>query len=195
MQTETTNVYIVLSRSKTVLARVIQIITRKKYNHSSLALDESCDTFYSFGRLYPRLLLPAGFITEGADKGFFEVHPDCPCAVYEVPLTAQQHALVRERLAPFIAQPEKHKYSIIGLFYQYFQIVRKQDDNYVCAAFIAQMLDGMIDMGKHYSLVYPHEFQEIGLECIFEGIIGDYTEHYNKKVAAQAHSATCEEAK
>ena len=68
-------IYIILSQSNTILARIVQLYTRKKYSHAALALDDSLDKIYSFGRWYPRLMLPAGFITEHRGKGFFDLFP------------------------------------------------------------------------------------------------------------------------
>ncbi len=44
------NVYVVLSRSRTVLSRTIALATRDEFTHSSLALDQGLDLMFSFGR-------------------------------------------------------------------------------------------------------------------------------------------------
>ena len=174
------NVYIILSRSKTILARMIQAFTRKKYNHSSLALTKDCGVFYSFGRRNPRHMFPAGFIIEGVDSGFFALHKDVPVAIYELPVTEEQYALIKERLQPFVAEPKKYKYSVQNLVFQALGIPHPLETEYVCSAFIATILDGILDMGKPASLVFPHDFQGKDLEMIYEGLVGEYTAYYNE---------------
>lgn len=188
MQPNDCSIYIILSRSKTLLARLIQLVTRQKYNHSSLALDASCSVFYSFGRRNPRLMFPAGFIVEGVDSGFFALHPDVPAAVYRLPVTPEQMALIRQRLAPFLAQPKKYKYSVLNLLTQQFGIAWARPTKYVCSAFIATLLEGILDTGKPATLVFPHDFQHLGLELVYEGTVGAYTAFYTQNIAP-----TCEE--
>lgn len=178
------NIYIILSRSKTFLARIIQITTRKKYNHSSLALTEDCGVFYSFGRRNPLHMFPAGFIIEGVDSGFFALHKDVPVAIYRVLVTCEDYTLVKKRLGPFIARPLHYKYSIVNLFYQFLGIAHPLEDKFVCSAFIATVLSGIVDMGKPESLVYPHDFENKGFELIYEGLVGDYTAYYKTNLAA-----------
>jgi len=84
-------VYIILSRSNTLLARFIRLVTKKYYNHASLSFDRSLETFYSFGRLNPKLMFPAGFITEGVKSGYFGLHPGTKIMVLERELP-EEHA-------------------------------------------------------------------------------------------------------
>jgi hypothetical protein len=170
------NVYVILSRSNTILARMIRLFTQKRYSHTSFALDKRCEPFYSFGRRYPRLMFPTGFITEGMASGFFKVHPKVPAAVYEIPVTGEQYALIEERLKPFIADPLHYKYSIVNIFLQARGIPLQRENKYVCSAFVAYLLEGIVDFGKDISLVYPHEFQEKGFKLIYEGLTKDYAE-------------------
>jgi len=172
------NVYIVLSRSKTVLARMIRVFTKKKYSHSSMAMHKNCEPFYSFGRVYPRFMFPTGFIIEGMSAGYFKIHPNIPVAVYEIPVTDEQYALIEERLQPFIANPRHYKYSVLNIFLQARGIAYKRENKYVCSAFIAEVLQGIVNFDKDTSLVYPHDFQEFGYDMIYEGTAKDYAAFY-----------------
>lgn len=180
------HVYIVLSRSKTLVARMVQIATREKYSHSSLSLSMDCSTFYSFGRRDPRHMFPAGFITEGVEKGFFAVHPEIPIAVYELPVSDEDYQLIQERLTPFLKDPWHYKYAVKNLLYQYMGIAHWQEDQYVCSAFVAYILRGMLDFGKDPSLVFPHDFQHYGLRLVFEGRTCDYPAYYQTHLAQGA---------
>ncbi len=180
------NVYVVLTRSKTILARMIQQFTKKKYSHSSLSLHKDCATFYSFGRLFPRFMFPTGFITEGMDKGFFAIHTDVLTAVYEIPVSDEQYALIEQRLQRFITNPRHFKYSVVNIFLQPLGIAYQRENKYVCSAFIAEILDGIVDFGKPASLVYPHDFQNLGYQMIFEGTVSEYHDYYEKHLKEQS---------
>ena len=65
-------IYIVITFTGTILSRLVRLITRKKYCHASISLDEKLENMYSFGRKNPYLLLPAGFIHEYKDKGTYK---------------------------------------------------------------------------------------------------------------------------
>lgn len=166
--------YIVLSRSGTVLARAIQVVTRKYYNHTSVSFDKSLDTFYSFGRRNPRLMFPAGFIIEGVHRGFFGIHPHTKICVLEGEITREDYRLIQQRLAPFIAQPRKYKYGVAHLPLMIRGMPYRSENNYVCSVFAAYLLRNILNFEKDYSLVYPEDFYKFNFKKIYEGEAGDY---------------------
>ena len=169
------HVYIILSRSSTIFALIIRAFTKKYYNHTSFALDKSLDTFYSFGRRNPRLMFPAGFITEGLHTGFFGLHPDTKICVLELEVTREQYRLIQERLKPFIENPKKYKYDVFHRFFNMpFNRPYKNKNNYVCSVFAANLLRDIYDMGKDCSLVYPEDFYRLKYNKIYEGTARDY---------------------
>lgn len=58
-------IYIVLTYTGTLLARIVRFYTKKKYSHVSIALDEDLSRMYSFGRLNPYNAFVGGFVREG----------------------------------------------------------------------------------------------------------------------------------
>lgn len=168
------NFYIVLSRSHTIFAIIIRCFTRKYYNHTSVAFDKSLDEFYSFGRRNPRFMFPAGFITEGAHKGFFQIHPKTKIRVLEGELTQEQYEIVMEKLTPFKENPKKYKYGLIQAVMMVLNIPYHSDTHYVCSVFAAYLFKDIFDFGKDYSLVFPEDFCKLGLNKIYEGRTGDY---------------------
>lgn len=57
-------IYIVLTYTGTLLARIVRFYTRKEYSHVSIALDENLNMMYSFGRLNPYNAFVGGFVHE-----------------------------------------------------------------------------------------------------------------------------------
>ena len=64
-------VYILLTRTDTLFARLLHGVGGNKYTHASLALDRDLVRMYSFARRYEPFMLPGGFIRENIHAGVF----------------------------------------------------------------------------------------------------------------------------
>ena len=56
------SIYILLTRSDTVLSRIVHLFTAARYTHVSIAFDGELQTVYSSSRKNGRTLFPAGSI-------------------------------------------------------------------------------------------------------------------------------------
>ena len=65
-------IYIVVSQTGTIISKLLKIITRKEYNHSSISLKEDLSIMYSFGRLNPYNPFLGGFVIEAPNYGTFK---------------------------------------------------------------------------------------------------------------------------
>ena len=167
-------IYIVLSRSHTILARAIRIFTKKYYNHTSIAFDESLQPFYSFGRRNPKLMFPAGFITEGVHTGFFGLHPDTRICVLETEVTDEDIKIIQERLKPFTDAPLNFKYGVFQMPKMMTGRTYVPENQFVCSVFVAHLLKDIVPFTKDYSLIYPEDYFDYGFKKIYEGTAGDY---------------------
>ena len=91
MQGYTHSVYILLTRTSSILSRLIRILTRAAYTHAALALDEEFEETYSFTRRNPRLIWPAGLARESLWRGLYLARrdPPLPC----IPGTAYRRGI------------------------------------------------------------------------------------------------------
>ena len=71
----------------TLLSKTIRFITRYKYSHVVLSLDDSFSKLYSFGRKKVHNFLDAGFVTYGVESDFFRTFSKTECIVYEFKIT------------------------------------------------------------------------------------------------------------
>ena len=156
------------------MAKAIRLVTKKYYNHSSLSLDSSLDNFFSFGRRYPKYALPAGFVIEHRNKGFYALHPDIPIKVLEGEVTDEQFSLIVQRLTPFIAEPKKYKYGIDQALYMTVNREYENGNKYVCSVFVATMLKDIVSFDKELIFVQPEDFLKLGWKTVYEGEIKDY---------------------
>lgn len=171
--------YIVLSHSNTIMARLVRRFTGNYYNHTSLALSEDLNEFYSFGRKNPRLLFPAGFISEGVHTGYFGLKPHTKIAVFEAQVSDEEYQLMLTQLNEFLKQRNRYRYNLLGLPMALFNIPWGRNNHYTCSGFVAYCMRGILDFDKHYSLIRPEDFYMFDFEKIYEGTAGEY--HYEKQ--------------
>ena len=62
-------IYILLTRSKTLLSRTIHTLTGDSFTHVSLAFDARLESLCSFSRIVSILPLPSGLMHERLDRG------------------------------------------------------------------------------------------------------------------------------
>ena len=168
------NFYLVLSRSHTTVAMLVRKFTGKYYSHASLGFSPKLDTFHSFGRKNPKVMLPAGFITEGIDSGYFGLWPDTKILVLKGSLNDEEFGILQERIKGFELDRRRYRYNIMGLVTSYIGIPWHRAKHYTCSGFIAYLFRGILDFEKDYSLVEPEDFYKFGFEKIYEGTAGEY---------------------
>lgn len=167
-------VYILLTRSTTVLSKTIVTITNAKYTHSSIGFDRQLEQMYSFGRLYPRLPFPGNIKKESLYKGFYKIYNNIPCALLEINVTNDQYDNLLTRSIEMLSNKQDYSYSVLGLIGCVFNIKRRSTHKYTCSHFVSDILqrENVIQINKHPSLVRPVDFLSMK-ECklIYEGTL------------------------
>ena len=177
------SIYLILSRSKSIVSTIVGIFTKDRYTHTSLSFDDHFDCNYSFGRRYARFPLPAGLITEGFSRGMYELYPDIPCAIYQLDCSDESWNRAREIIGEMMKEQKRYRYSLIGLINIDLGIARKYPYKYFCSQFVSEVLRdaGIIQLEKDPSLMKPRDIMEIeGLKLIYEGTIGCAHKEFNE---------------
>ncbi len=171
-------IYIVISKTNTMLGRFIQNRLRTDYNHCSLGLDEELEVFYAFGRKQLRNMFRAGFVEESKSNGFFKQYGNSKIIVLRIAVTEKQYADLVDCIEVFKKNRDCYKYSALGLLFCHLGIPVKRKDKYFCAQFVAEAMR-MADipfLDKHTTLVRPHDFLEVEkAEIIYQGPISNYS--------------------
>ena len=81
--------YLVLIGTPGIFATIIRMVTRIKYIHIVLGMDEDLKDCYSFGRRNPKVPILSGFEKEEMDK-VVEKFPKALCMVTEIKCTKKQ---------------------------------------------------------------------------------------------------------
>ena len=80
-------IYILLTRSGTLLSKLVYAVTGASYTHASMAFDEELNCLYSSTRKNGYTMFPAGPSKEYLNKGVFRLRGDAPCALYALVVT------------------------------------------------------------------------------------------------------------
>lgn len=163
--------YIVLTRTNTVMSKLIQVLKSDEYTHAAISLDKNLDQMYSFGRKYTLNPLIGRFKKEDIDKGIYKLSPTVPSLIIEVQVSEQQYKRVKELLEQFICNSNLYKYNYIGLLHNIFEKSVCYDHRFLCSEFVYHILNksDIVDFKISRNLVRPVNLLNVKGKIIYEG--------------------------
>ena len=168
---ESQKVYILLSRTNTVMARFLHSMTGDEFTHASLALDPHLGRRYSFARRNFYMPLIAGFIAENIHTGVFGRQLGATCALYELEVSVDSYQRI---CASFFDEYALYRYNFLGLALIKFGIAHHRPYRFVCSQFVAHVLSeaGALTFSKDNSLVTPNDFAQLPqLKLVYKGLL------------------------
>lgn len=173
-------IYLVLSSSSSIPAKIIKKVTHNKLNHSSISLDLSLKNMYSFGRLKMWNAFYAGFVIEDKDKGFYEKFTDTYINLYRFPVSQEIFNKTEGYLNKCVEEKDSFKYNFIGAILSKFGIPLKREKQYFCSEFVAIVFKecGIRKVKSNIHTYHPYNFLELdNKELIYDGMLKDYDEN------------------
>ena len=67
-------IFIILTKSSTLLSRLIGWVTKDEYTHSSISFNSTLQPMYSAGRKYTFSMFPASLKVEPFTEGFYKYY-------------------------------------------------------------------------------------------------------------------------
>lgn len=171
------DIYIVTSQTGTKFSRLLHMVNRAPYNHTSINLDGSMKVMYSFGRQCLWLPIASGFVREVPGRGIYRRYQDTRCAVYRVTVTEEQYARLQETIQHFEEEEWTYRYNFVGLLTIMAGIPVPLRHHFVCSQFVAYVLkeSGIWDLSKDVSLARPQDFASLPrAELVYQGRLNDY---------------------
>lgn len=172
------DIYIVFSQTGTWLAKVLKIITKEKYVHVSLSLDDTFNNMYSFGRINPNNPLSGGFVQESFNEGIYKKKYNSECKIYKLTINEVQYKKLIEEIERFVDSNVQYKYNLIGLFAASLNIKLKRKRHYFCSQFVSEILKEAEILKEDIfpGTFKPNDFDKFNIleEEIFKGYIRDY---------------------
>lgn len=173
---EKKSLYLFLCSSQTYVSRVIRLTTDDVYTHISLSFVDDLSLMYSFARKNIKYPLPAGFIYENIQDGFFNLNKTMPCALYEIQVDEDVYVQARRYVAEMKRHGDDYRYNILGLFLCRMHISYPRERHYFCSQFVSEILtqSQAVTLPKVPSLMHPSDFTKLPeLECLFTGTVAE----------------------
>lgn len=170
-------IYIIISKTPTVLAKIIRFYTKTNYSHSSISLDNTCRNMISFGRKFYWNPFLGGLVDEGSDIGFFKHFKKSIITIIEMKVTDEQYLKISNLMDSFKQNRKAYSFNIAGMFLSSLDILYGKKNEYFCSQFVAHLLEesGIHNFNKDSRLVRPHDFANLpNTKVIYKGMISDY---------------------
>ena len=185
MEEQDRSIYVVISKTGTMMSRLIGRVTGDEYNHASLSMDESLEIMYSFGRLHAYNPIIGGLVMESPFFGTFKRFHGTEVVVFRVPVTVQQKAAVEACVQEMYENRWHYGYNFLGLVAAGFGVYWQRKNHYYCSEFVRDVLGwySVLDAKKTYrGIVKPEDFAAIpGAEIIYRGNLRKYAVGYKRK--------------
>lgn len=177
-------IYILLTRSGTLVSRIVHLVTSDAYTHVSIAFNENLQPLYSSARKNGRTVFPAGPCIEMFNRGYYNRHPYIPYALYELEVTEDVYERAMQETSDIFRNAEKYHFNLLGLLLCRLNIPLHRKSHFFCSQLVSEILSrsNALTLPKDTSLMRPSDYTRIPeLKCVSRGMI--YT--LAKKQAAQ----------
>ncbi len=148
------HIYIIFSKTPSKLGKFIRTVTRSKYNHISIALDENFSKFYSFARYKYDSPLVGGFIEESPLR-----YNSSIVQIYKISVNRIRYHKVCHQIEKMVNEKEKYIYNTASamtfLFHRRVLVL----DSYTCVEFATYIL-GLCGVIKYRKKDF-YNFQKI----------------------------------
>lgn len=170
-------IYIVLTYTGTIPARIIKLYTKKVYSHVSIALDKNLNEMYSFARLNPYNAFYGGFLQERIGEGTFKRFKNTRCIVYFMEITDEQYEIIKNTIEYVKENKKKYKFNILGLVMVSIHRRRIKKYFFYCAEFVRYVLQKAKIGNNLPDIIKPEDFKTLdGLNLVYEGLLNEYNQ-------------------
>lgn len=164
-------IYIVLTRTNTILSRLIRFIKDDEYTHASISLDKELKQMYSFGRKYSYNPFVGCFVKENFNEGVFGRHNNLYGLVMEIKVSDEQYEKAENLINEFILNKDIYKYNYMGLINCLLNRESCNDNRFLCSEFVYYILNksNIVNLNRFRNLVRPQDLLNIKGRLIFRG--------------------------
>lgn len=171
-------IYIVLTYTGTMLAKLVKMYTKREFSHVSIALDENLEEMYSFGRKNPYNPFIGGFVHEGIDVGTFKRFKKTKTRIYSLQVPDEKYDKVIEVINNIKEHKGEYEFNIIGLFAVAINLKIRREKSFYCAEFVKYVLDKSEIDNTLPEIIKPEDFKNIkNLDIVYSGILREYNSY------------------
>ena len=169
-------IYILLTRSGTLLSKLVYAVTGASYTHASMAFDAELSCLYSSTRKNGYTMFPAGPSREYLNRGVFRLRENIPCALYALEVTDEAYARAKRRADHMMNHGELYRFNSVGLLLCALHIRWNRRRHYFCSQFVSEVLEksGAMELPKDSTLMHPNDYTLLPqLKCLYKGRLAD----------------------
>ena len=173
-ETAMKTIYILLTRSGTLLSKLVYAATGASYTHASMAFDAELSCLYSSTRKNGYTMFPAGPSKEYLNKGVFRLRDDAPCALYTLEVSDEAYFRALHCAEEFMRHSEEYSFNTLGLILCGLHIRWQRRHHYFCSQFVSEVLQksGALELPKPSTLMHPSDYAELPeLRCLYRGTL------------------------
>lgn len=175
-------IYILLTRSTTLLSRVVGVFTADRYTHVSLSFEQGLQPMYSSARKNGETLFPAGPCAEYFHRGLWKRNPQIPCALYCLRVSDTAYFAAQNEVRRILQQKDRYHFNIIGLILCRMNIPYRRRWHFFCSQFVGEVLhrSNALVLPKDSSLMRPADYMHLPeLTLCYTGFLGELAEQYS----------------
>lgn len=172
-------IYVILSATRTVPARLIRIYTGATYSHSSICLREDLQGMCSFARKRISNPLDGGFVIESPMTLSMGKDIFVKVKVFRIPVNDEDYARASEFITAIKNDSEGYIYNILSILTATFGHYSNVYKSFICTNFVIKVLEisGVLpaEMKKSTEIYTPSDIEEIFNDCVYyEGDLRKY---------------------
>lgn len=169
-------VYVVLSRPRSIIARIIRIYTRDTYTHAAISFCSTLSEMYSFSRKWSYYPFLGRLSCERFDAGFLKRCHRLPGLVIKITLTPEAYEKAVRLVGLMLSQKERYKYDMRGFLGNIFKIGVDNRYRFTCSKFVAYILRecGIAEFKQALSLIRPQTLATLQGDVIYQGDLKQY---------------------
>ena len=136
------HIYVVFSSTPYKIGKMIRVVTREKYNHASIALDENLTQMYSFARRYQCTPFYGGFVKESSAR-YCRKGVQASVKIYKLLVSEENYNAVVQQLEDMSRTKEHYLYNHFSALTTVFHKCIPLRDAYTCVEFCVDVLFGV----------------------------------------------------
>ena len=154
-------IYVLLTKTGTVPSKIIGKLSRARFSHASLSIDNEFTDMFSFGRKGMKVF-PGGFAKENLRTRVLKKYENCPCEVISMEVTDENYEKIKNKALYFSYNKDLFGYSYIGIFACWCRIKLKFKNRYFCSQCVSEILKaGNVQLPYDPLLMRPMDFMKI----------------------------------
>ena len=169
-------IYILLTRSGTLLSNLVYLLTGDPFTHASISFDPTLQPLYSSARKNGETMFPAGPCREYFHRGFYKKHRHIPCALYALDVSEEHFEQAKEEMDRIISRSDEYHFNILGLALCRMNIPLRRKKKFFCSQFVAEILQRSesLPLPKVPSLMRPMDYTRLPeASCLYRGTLRD----------------------